>query len=323
MIRAESVFRNKIPMLAPMAGVSDRSYRTLCREFGASGFISEMVSSKGVCYQNTKTEELCTITKKERPMGIQLFGSEPEYMAAAAEKLMKFEPDFYDINMGCPVPKVVKTGAGSALMNTPLLAADIVRAVKKAVPIDVTVKIRTGWNKDSICAVEFAKYMEQAGASAITVHGRTREQFYSGKADRKIIADVKKAVTIPVAGNGDIDSLESCLDMYEQTGCDTVMIGRASYGNPWIFREIYCYFNNVPYKKPTIEEKMEVMLRHIRMIIDNSPKSESLAIREARKNAAWYTSGLKNAAAFRRECCLLESYAQAENMAERIIRDNS
>lgn len=318
-----SIFENKIPSLAPMAGVSDYSYRKLCKEYGASVLISEMVSAKGVCYQNTKTEELCTITDFERPMGIQLFGSEPIYMAKAAEKLMKFRPDFYDINMGCPVPKVVKTGAGSALMNDYKTAMEVVKAVKNAVDIPVSIKMRIGWNSENICAVEFAKYMEDAGADAIAVHGRTREQFYSGKADWQVIADVKKNVSVPVIGNGDVKDLKSCLAMYEQTGCDSIMIGRATYGNPWIFEEISDYFNNKQYNPPTLEEKMRVMLYHIRMIIEHSEKREELAIREARKNAAWYVAGLRNAAALRKECYSLESYSQAEELASKVLKECS
>lgn len=319
-MQVSELFKNKMPSLAPMAGVSDRAYRLLCREFGASFLVSEMVSAKGVCYQNTKTEQLCTITEEERPMGIQIFGSEPEFMAKGAEKLLKFKPDFFDINMGCPVPKVVKTGAGSALMKNPENAFEIVKAVKAAIDVPVSVKMRIGWDSESINAVDFAKVLEDAGADFITVHGRTREQFYSGKADRKVIADVKKAVSVPVIGNGDIDSAKSCIDMYEKTNCDSVMIGRASYGNPWIFKEISAYFNNEKYTPPTIEEKMQVMLKHIRMILDFSEKSEELAIKEARKNAAWYVSGLKNAAALRKECFSLSSYSHAEELAEKIIR---
>lgn len=319
-MQVSELFKNKMPSLAPMAGVSDRAYRLLCKKFGASFLVSEMVSAKGVCYQNTKTEQLCTITEEERPMGIQIFGSEPEFMAKGAEKLLKFKPDFFDINMGCPVPKVVKTGAGSALMKNPENAFEIVKAVKSAVDVPVSVKMRIGWDSDSINAVDFAKVLEDAGADFITVHGRTREQFYSGKADRKVIADVKKAVSVPVIGNGDIDSAKSCIDMYEKTNCDSVMIGRASYGNPWIFKEISAYFNNEKYTPPTIEEKMQVMLEHIRLILNFSEKSEELAIKEARKNAAWYVAGLKNAAALRKECFSLSSYSHAEELAEKIIR---
>lgn len=321
-MQTKDFFKNKMPALAPMAGVSDRAYRTLCKEFGASLLVSEMVSAKGVCYQNTKTEQLCTITKEEHPMGIQIFGSEPDFMAKGASILMKFSPDFFDVNMGCPVPKVVKTGAGSALMKSPSTASDIIKALKKVIDIPVSVKMRIGWDSSSINAVDFAKRLEDAGADFITVHGRTREQFYSGKANRKIIANVKKAVSIPVIGNGDIDSIESCLDMYEKTGCDSVMIGRASYGNPWIFKEISCYLNNEEYTPPTIEEKMSVMLKHIKMIIDFSEKTEELAIKEARKNAAWYVAGMKNAASLRKSCFSLSSFSDAQKLAEDIIKIN-
>lgn len=305
-----------------MAGVADKAYRILCRKMGAGILYSEMVSAKGVCYQNTKTAELCSISEYEHPMGIQLFGSEPEFMAEAAKKLLEFKPDFYDINMGCPVPKVVKTGAGSALMKNPKLAGEIVAAVKKAVDIPVTVKFRSGWDEHSINAPEFAKEMEANGADAVTIHARTRSQFYSGKADWNIIKKAKESVKIPVCGNGDIKSAEDAEKIYETTGVDSIMIARASYGNPWIFRQINDYAKGLTPKFPSISEKMNVMLWHIRKIIEFSSKSEELAIAEARKYASWYAAGLKNAAEYRRLCFSLKSYKEAEELAQKILCEN-
>ena len=231
-----NVTLEKSAALAPMAGVADRSYRLMCREYGAAYTVSEMVSAKGICYSDRKTAELCTITEGERPMGIQLFGYEADFMAEAVKIVLDYNPDIIDINMGCPVPKVVNTGAGSALMKNPKLAAEITEAaVKAAGDVPVTVKIRSGWSADTINAVEMAKAAEYAGAAAVAVHGRTRDMFYSGTADYSVIKAVKDAVKIPVIGNGDITDGESCLRMYRETGCDLVMVGRGSYGNPFIF----------------------------------------------------------------------------------------
>lgn len=319
-IRIGKVELAKTAALAPMAGVADRAYRLMCKRFGAAYAVSEMVSAKGICYSDRKTAELCTITDEERPMAIQLFGSEPDFMERAVDIVLKFDPDIIDINMGCPVPKVVNTGAGSALMRNISLAGRITAAaVRAAGDVPVTVKFRSGWNSESINAVEFAKAIEAAGASAITVHGRTREQFYSGNADTDVIADVKKAVGIPVIGNGDVKDLQSCLDMYEKTGCDLVMVGRGSYGNPFVFREIAAHFNGCEYVPPTLEERMTVMLEHIRLIIELSEKCEELAMHEARKIAAWYMNGFYGSAKFRAKCYQLSSYGEAEELAEKFI----
>ena len=311
----------KTAALAPMASVADRSYRLMCKRFGAAYTVSEMVSAKGICYSDRKTAELCTVTDAERPMAVQLFGSEPDFMAKAVGIVLEYHPDIIDINMGCPVPKVVGTGAGSALMKDVRLAADITEAaVKAAGDVPVTVKIRSGWSSDSINAVEMAKALESAGAAAIAVHGRTRDQFYSGKADINVIRDVKQAVSIPVIGNGDVTDAESCLEMYRQTGCDLVMIGRGSYGNPFIFDEINAALEGRDYTSPTVEERMKVMLEHIRMIVDSSVKNEEMAMHEARKHAAWYMNGFYGSAKFRGRCYLLSSYSESEALAEEFIQ---
>ena len=319
-IKIGNVKIEKTAALAPMASVADRAYRLICREYGASYVTSEMVSAKGLCYSDRKTNELCTVTEKERPMAIQLFGNEPEFMERAVEIVSKYNPDIIDINMGCPVPKVVGIGCGSALMRDVKQAAAVAESVVRASSVPVTVKFRKGWDDSSVNAVEFAKAMEASGAVAITVHGRTREQFYTGEADWKIISEVKKNVKIPVIANGDVTDLKSCLDMYEQTGCDLVMIGRGSYGNPFVFKEISSYYKGEEYTAPTIEEKMAVMLRHIRLILDISEKSEELAIHEARKHAAWYMNGYYASAKFRARCYNLTSYSEAEQLAEEFIR---
>lgn len=311
----------KTAALAPMAGVADRAYRILCKEHGAAALVSEMVSAKGLCYGDSKTAQLCTILPEERPMGLQLFGSEPDFMAKAITIVQKFEPDWIDINMGCPVPKVVSTGAGSALMKNIDLAARITEAAVQTSSIPVTVKFRTGWDSDSINAVEFAKAIENAGASAIAVHGRTKMQMYSGKADWNIIKQVKQAVSIPVIGNGDVTDFNSCKKMYDETGCDLVMIGRGSYGNPFVFREIDSLMNGITYTPPTLEQRMEAMLYHIRLIIKHSfGKPSEIAIRDARKHAAWYMSGCYGAASFRARCYQLSSYEEAEVMANDFIK---
>lgn len=321
MIKIGNVEIKKTACLAPMASVADRAYRLMCKKYGSAYCVSEMVSVKGICYSDKKTAELCTVTDDERPMAIQLFGSEPDFMAEAVDIVLKYNPDIIDINMGCPVPKVVNIGAGSSLMKDIDLAGKITEsAVKAAGNVPVTVKIRSGWSADSINAVEMAKTIESAGASAIAVHGRTRDQFYSGSADWNVIKAVKDAVNIPVIGNGDVTDADSCVNMYNTTGCDLVMIGRGSYGNPFIFEEIECRLNNKPYIPPTVEEKMRVMLEHIRMIIELSPKTEELAIHEARKHAAWYMNGYYGSAKFRAECYQLKSYSDAEFLAERFIK---
>ncbi|MCM1225844.1 MAG: tRNA dihydrouridine synthase DusB [Clostridium sp.] len=309
----------KTAALAPMASVADRAYRTLCREYGACYTVSELISAKGLCYQDTKTAQLCTVTQNERPMALQLFGSEPDFIEKAVTICMKYDPDVLDLNMGCPVPKVVNNNSGCSLMRDIPLAALLVRAAKRASDVPVTVKFRKGWNEETVNAVEFAMAMEDAGADLIAIHGRTKNQMYSGKADWDIIKKVKKSVSVPVIGNGDVTTLQECLDMYEQTDCDLVMIGRASYGNPFIFREIDSYFEKKEFIPPSVEERMETMLYHIRLILSQG-NNEERAMKEARKHASWYMKGLYGAAAFRAKCYSLETYGDAERLAEEFLK---
>lgn len=295
--------------LAPMAGVTDRAFRELCVAFGASYVVGEMVSAKGISFNSERSKELMLLSENERPAAVQLFGSEPQTVAAAAVTAMEYKPDIIDINMGCPAPKISGNGAGSALMKNPDLCGKIVEAVCKAVDVPITVKIRKGWDDKSVSAVEVAKICEQAGASAITVHGRTREQFYSGKADLDIISEVKKAVNIPVIGNGDITNANDAAQMLEKTNCDMVMIGRGALGNPWIFREINAWLNDLrPMFPPSPAEKVTVILRHIQAMCDY--KGEEIAMREARKHVGWYMKGFKNAAELRREAGYLKTYEE-------------
>ena len=303
--------------LAPMASVADRAYRLMCMRSGAAYCVSEMISSKGLVYGDKKSAEMCRITAEEMPCALQLFGEDPEFMGRAAYKLNEYSPLIIDINMGCPVPKIVNGGSGSALMKDPLRAEEIVRETVKNAACPVTVKIRAGWDENSINAVDFAKRMEQAGAAAITVHGRTRRQMYSGRADRSIIREVKQAVSVPVIGNGDVSDPLDCKAMYEQTGCDLVMIGRASYGHPWIFEEVRHFFETeelLP-EKP-VAERMEIMLEHARLLI--SEIGEPQAMKEMRHNVIWYVKGLHGAAGFRRECAEMTEYSQLTQMAARI-----
>lgn len=317
-IKIGNIEIEKTAALAPMASVADKSYRLLCKEFGASYLVSEMISSKGLCFGDKKTAKLCEIENGERPMALQIFGEEPSYMGKAAYILNKYKPDIIDINMGCPVPKIVGNGSGSALMKSTRTALEIAEETVKNANCPVTVKIRAGWDNDSINAVEFAKALEQTGISAIAIHGRTRSQMYSGQADWDIIKQVKKAVSIPVIGNGDVKCPEDCRAMYEQTNCDLVMIGRGSYGKPWIFHEVKHYLETGQ-KLPEIslEEKMSVMLRHGRMLCKY--KGEKQGMKEMRKNVAWYIKGLPGSARMRGDCGLLNQYSDLEIMAQQIL----
>jgi len=280
---------------APMAGITDKAYRILAREAGCGLVCTEMVSDQALLYGNPKTCSLLNITGETGPVSVQIFGSNPAYMAAAAEIVESRGADIIDINMGCPTPKIVKNGEGAALMRDPEKAAGIVRAVVERVKVPVTVKMRKGWDEESVNAVELARLVVDAGAAALTVHGRTRSQFYTGKADWGIIAAVKKAVNVPVIGNGDIWQPQDALSMMEQTGCDGVMIGRAALGNPWIFsRTVHFLKTGELLPGPTPEERIRMALRHLSLLVEN--KGEAVAVREMRKHAAWYTRGLRGAA---------------------------
>ncbi len=304
--------------LAPMAGVADRAFRELCMSYGAAYVISEMVSSKGLTMQDKKSKELLFLSDAERPAGAQIFGDDPEIMANAALKAMEFSPDFIDINMGCPAPKIAGNGGGSALLKNPELIGKIVKKVVEVSPVPVTAKIRIGWDKNSINAVEIAKIIEAAGANAITVHGRTKDQMYAPPVSLDEIANVKKAVSIPVIGNGDIVDGKSAKLMLDMTGCDFLMVGRGALGNPWIFQCINAYLNKeADFTEPTLEEKMDVMLRHIGTLCEY--KGVRIGMREARKHAAWYIKGIRGAAAFRQEIGQLSTMDELKALAERVI----
>lgn len=288
-------------VLAPMAGVSDRAYRELCVRFGAAYCVSEMVSSKALSFNSKKSEELMEISDLERPCGIQIFGDDPKCMADAAKHALENKPDIIDINMGCPAPKISSNGSGSALMKNPRLCGEIVKAVTAVTDIPVTVKIRKGWDDDSVNAVEIAKICESAGAAAITVHGRTRQQYYKPPVDYDIIKAVRESVSVPVIANGDIDSAERAKEVMDITGCDLVMIGRATLGNPWIFSQINAYLENpnVKIHTPDLEERLGVMIEHIGKMVEY--KGEHMAMLQARKLVVGYFKGMKGAAALRNE----------------------
>ena len=305
--------------LAPMAGVADRAFREICKQFGASYLVGEMASSKGLTMGSRKTEELLAVTDLERPMAIQLFGSDPETMARAAYSSLEYRPDILDINMGCPAPKVAGNGGGSSLMLSPTLAGEIVRAVSRAVNIPVTVKMRRGWDSEHLNAVELAKICEQSGAAAITVHGRTRAQMYAPPVDRQTIADVKRAVSVPVIGNGDIVSPETALSMYAETGCDLVMVGRGALGRPWLFAQIAAAADgrDIP-PDPTLEEKMSIMRRHIVLLCRY--KGDHIGMLEARKHVAWYIKGMPGAAKLRGLAGTLSSMDDLDRLIESVLR---
>ena len=305
-------------ILAPMAGVTDLPFRILCKEQGAALCCMEMVSAKGIFYNNKNTESLLMVDEAERPVSLQLFGSDPDIISQMAARIEDRNWDILDINMGCPVPKVVGNGDGSALMKNPVLAGQIIEKTVKAIKKPVTVKIRKGFDDDHVNAVEMAHVAQESGASAVAVHGRTREQYYSGRADWSIIADVKAAVDIPVIGNGDILDAKDVIAMGQQTGCDGFMIGRGCQGNPWIFHQILHYFETGELiGKPPIEEMIATMLRHARLQIDY--KGDYLGIREMRKHAAWYTAGYKGASKLRGRINDVETYEDLEQLFSQFL----
>ncbi len=312
---------NEKAALAPLAGVADRAFRELCRGYGAGYTVCEMASAKGISLGDRKSAELLSITDAERPAGSQIFGNSPETMAIAAEKALEFNPDFIDINMGCPAPKVASSGGGALLMKDPTASAEIVKAVVKASTVPVTVKMRSGWDFNTINAVELAKRCEDAGAAAITVHGRTKVQMYAPPVNKDIIREVKKAVSVPVIGNGDVVDGISAAKMLEETGCDMVMVGRGALGRPWVFSQINAYLDHeVILPEPPVIERMLVMLRHIEKICEY--KGEYIGIREARKHAAWYTKGLNGAASYRAKIGAINSIDDLKIIAGELIEAN-
>lgn len=304
--------------LAPMAGVADRAFRELCVRFGAGYTVTEMVSAKGLCMCDRKSRELLSISDCERPTAAQLFGDDPEYMAQAAVKSLDFTPDIIDINMGCPAPKISGNGGGSALMKQPELAARIVESVVKAISLPVTVKMRIGWNSESINCVELARLCESAGAAAITVHGRTKEQMYSPPVNAEMISLVRESVSIPVIANGDVTDGLSAAELMKKTRCKAVMVGRGALGRPWVFEQINAYIERgVILPEPPVEKRMETMLEHIETLCKY--KGEHIGMLEARKHAAWYMKGIRGAAQLRREICELKTIEDIYSVAKKVI----
>lgn len=305
-------------ILAPMAGVTDLPFRILCKEQGAGLICMEMVSAKAILYRNKNTEELLNIDEKERPVSLQLFGSDPDIISEIAKQIEERPFDILDINMGCPVPKVVNNGDGSALMKNPLLAGKIIEKTAKAIQKPVTVKIRKGFDDDHVNAVELARIAEESGAAAVAVHGRTREQFYSGKADWDIIRQVKEAVNIPVIGNGDLLTGADVLAMEQQTGCDGFMVARGAQGNPWIFKQMLHYLETGEEPpRPSMEEMVNMMLRHAKMLLDY--KGDYTGIREMRKHATWYTGGYRNSSKLRAKINEVESYEELKALFDEVL----
>lgn len=308
--------------LAPMAGVADRAFRELCVSFGAAYVVSEMISSKGVSLGDRKSKALMQLSDEERPAGVQIFGNDPSVMAQSVKTVLGVSPDFVDINMGCPAPKIAGNGGGASLMRHPQLAKEIVEAVVAACgSVPVTVKIRSGWDFENLNAVEMAQNAEKAGAVAVTVHGRTRQQMYAPPVDHQMIAEVKKSVSIPVIGNGDIVDGPSAAKMLEETNCDFLMVGRGALGRPWVFSQINAYLQNgIILPEPPVSERMRVMVKHVRKICEY--KGERIGIREARKHAAWYAKGIRGAAKYRKDLSMIESVEQLEELAFKITKEN-
>ena len=314
------VLENEV-FLAPMAGVTDLAFRLICKEYGSGLLYTEMINAKALCYDDEKTKGMLKIEEEEHPVAVQIFGSEPEFIAGATEILNEHSNEILDINMGCPAPKVVKNGDGSALMKTPQLAAKVIEAAAKKSKKPVTVKFRKGWDDDSINAVEFAKMAEASGAQAITIHGRTRAQYYSGTADWDIIEEIKNVVKIPVIGNGDIVTIEDAINIRKKTGCDAIMIGRGAQGNPWIFNRINHYMKTgeiLP--EPTAEEKIRTAIKHFTLAIKED--GEYVAVREMRKHLGWYLKGMKKSARLRDEINKLESADEVVGRLEAYIAES-
>ena len=305
--------------LAPMAGVADRAFRKICMDFGAACVIGEMVSAKGFTYGDRKSAELLELDEDIRPAAIQLFGDDPAIMADAARKALEFNPDWIDINMGCPAPKIAGNHCGSALMREPELCRQLVQAVKDAVPIPVTAKIRKGYSKDEVNAVEVALACEAGGADAITVHGRTRDQMYAPPVDWDIIRQVKQAVNVPVIGNGDVVDAKSAAALYEQTDCDLIMVGRGALGRPWIFQQIEAYLRHETIlPEPPMAQRMATLMKQVQLTAQY--KGERVALLEARKHTAWYLNGMRGAAQLRKEAGTLTSMEDLARLCARVIQ---
>lgn len=316
-----SVWLSNNLILAPMAGVTDLPFRILCKEQGAGLLCTEMVSAKAILYKNKNTKELLTVDERERPVSLQLFGSDPDIVSEIAKQIEELAFDILDINMGCPVPKVVNNGDGCALMKQPLLAGKIIEKTARAIQKPVTVKIRKGFDEGSVNAVELARIAQESGAAAVAVHGRTREQFYSGTADWDIIRQVKEAVSIPVIGNGDLLCGKDVIRMKEQTGCDGFMIGRGAQGNPWIFKSVLHFLETgEELARPSAGEMAEMMLRHAGML--TKYKGSYTGMREMRKHAAWYVSGYRNAAKLRTRINEVENYEELRALMEEVLTYN-
>jgi len=309
---------NSVAMLAPLAGVTDMAFREVCREFGAGYTATEMVSAKALSFSDKKSFELMELSEKEHPCAIQIFGNEPDVIANGARLAVECKADIIDINMGCPAPKIANNGSGSALMKDPQLCGEIVYAVKNAVSVPVTVKIRKGFDDEHINAVEVAQICEKNGADAIVVHGRTRQQYYSGQCDLDIIKQVKENVSVPVIGNGDVKDIKSGLKMLEYTKCDGLMIGRGALGRPWIFKIFKEYFENrIIIQEPTNKDKLDVMINHIERVC--AYKGEYMGMLQSRKHMAWYLKGFKGAALFRNEAGRVSTIEQMYQLVEKVL----